>query len=99
MPKSVMFLARSLERGGAERQLVLLATGLAARGHLVSVAVFYGGGIYEAELASAGVRIVDLRKQGRWDFLPFLCRLVRVLRIERPATLHGYLTVPNVLAS
>ena len=36
----ILFLIRSLEVGGAERQLVLLANGLARRGHQVAVAVF-----------------------------------------------------------
>lgn len=96
--KSILFLARSLDRGGAERQLVVLAKGLACRGYAVAVAVFFGGGAYEAELAKAGVRIIRLEKKGRWDVLPFLLRLVRVLRKERPVVLHSYLGVPNILA-
>ncbi len=99
IPKTVLFLARSLDRGGAERQLVLLAKGLAHQGHAVAVSVFYGAGSYEAELVSAGVRIVDLGKQGRCDILWFLYRLVRFLRKERPAVLHSYLGVPNILVA
>ena len=99
IPKIILFLTRSLDRGGAERQLVLLAKGLAGRGHAVSVAVFFGGGVYEAELARAGVRVINIGKQGRWDVLPFLNRLVRLLRKERPAVLHSYLGVPNILAA
>ena len=99
IPKIILFLTRSLDRGGAERQLVVLAKGLAGRGHAVSVAVFFGGGVYEAELARAGVRVINIGKQGRWDVLPFLNRLVRLLRKERPAVLHSYLGVPNILAA
>jgi glycosyltransferase involved in cell wall biosynthesis len=95
----VLFLARSLERGGAERQLVVLAKGLASRGHGVTVAVFYAGGAFEAELAMAGVRIIDLAKQGRWNLVSFLIRMARLLREERPAVLHSYLGVPNILAA
>lgn len=98
IPKTI-FLTRSLDRGGAERQLVVLAKGLASRGHAVSVAVFYGGGVYVAELAGAGVRVINLGKQGRWDILPFLNRLVGLLRKERPEVLHSYLSVPNVLVA
>jgi glycosyltransferase involved in cell wall biosynthesis len=96
--KTVLFLARSLDRGGAERQLVKLAIGLTHRGHAIAVAVFFGGGVYEAELAEAGVRVINLGKQGRWDGLIFLSRLVRLLRKERPAVVHSYLAVPNILA-
>ncbi|MHB1075497.1 glycosyltransferase [Thiobacillus sp.] len=98
-PETILFLARSLDRGGAERQLVVLAKGLACREHAVAVAVFFGGGVYEAELAEADVRVINLGKQGRWDILPFLNRLVRLLRKERPAVLHSYLGVPNILAT
>lgn len=99
IPETILFLARSLDRGGAERQLVVLAKGLARREHAVAVAVFFGGGAYEAELAGAGVRVIHLNKKGRWDVLPFLIRLARLLRKERPAVLHSYLGVPNILAA
>lgn len=99
VPKTILFLARSLDRGGAERQLVVLAKGLASRGHAVSVAVFFGGGVYETELAEAGVCVLNLGKTGRWDILPFLNRLVHLLRKKRPTVLHSYLGVPNILAT
>src|SRR5574340_1409546 len=99
IPETILFLARSLDRGGAERQLVVLVKGLVRRGHTVAVVVFFGGGVYEAELAEAGVRVIDLRKKSRWDILPFLNRLVRLLRKERPVVLHSYLDVPNILAA
>jgi glycosyltransferase involved in cell wall biosynthesis len=98
-PKTILFLTRSLDRGGAERQLVVLARGLADRGHTVAVAVFFGGGAFEAELAEAGVSVINLGKQGRWDILPFLSRLARLVRKQRPVVLHGYLGVPNILAT
>lgn len=99
VPKTTLFLTRSLDRGGAERQLVVLAKGLARRGHAVVVVVFFGGGVYETELAEAGVRVINLGKKGRWDILSFLNRLMRLLRKERPAMLHSYLGVPNILAT
>jgi glycosyltransferase involved in cell wall biosynthesis len=88
----VVFLVRALDYGGAERQLVVLAKGLHARGHEVVVAPFYSGGPLEQELLEAGVRIRPLQKRGRWDLLPFLLRLARVMREERPEILHSYLT-------
>ncbi len=93
----IMFLIRSLNRGGAERQLVNLALGLASRGHRVTVAVFYRGPL-AAELDGSAVELVDLAKSSRWDCVAFLVRLVRLVRNERPDVLHGYLGVPNILA-
>lgn len=99
VPRTILFLIRSLNRGGAERQLVVLAKGLVRRGHSIAVMVFFGGGVYETELVEAGVHVINLGKNGRWDIVPFLNRLVCLLRKERPAVLHSYLAVPNILAA
>jgi len=95
----IMFLARSLGLGGAERQLVELASALHHRGHGVSVAVFYAGYELDADLELNGVPLHDLGKHGRWDTVGFAARLLRLIRTERPAILHSYLSVPNVLAA
>lgn len=95
----IVFLVRSLNYGGAERQLVALACGLHQRNHDVCVATFYGGGPLERELADAGVRVQVFNKQGRWDMLVFLSRLLRFVRRERPDILHSYLVVPNVVTA
>ena len=90
----ICFLIRELTHGGAERQLVALAKGLRARGHAVTVVVYYyySGEPLENELLEAGVRIRSLQKRGRWDLLAFLLQLGRVMREERPEILHSYLT-------
>jgi len=94
----VAFLVSRLDRGGTERQLIVLARGLRERGHSVVVLVFYPDGALEGELRDAGVRVRVLHKRGRWDLAGFLLGLRRVVREERPDVLHGYLDVPNVLA-
>jgi len=94
----IFFLIRSLDYGGAERQLVLLSKGLRARGYDVVVGIFYSGGPLEKELLEAGVRIRPLNKRGRWEIFGFLFRLLQAVREERPDVLHGYLSDPNMLA-
>jgi glycosyltransferase involved in cell wall biosynthesis len=93
-PMKICFLIRELTHGGAERQLVALAKGLRARGHDVTVVVYYyySGEPLENELLEAGVRIRSLQKRGRWDMVAFLFQLGRVMREERPEILHSYLT-------
>lgn len=93
-----MFLIRSLNRGGAERQLVALATGLHQRGWPVAVACFYAGGVFEADLVRSGVSVIDLKKRGRWDVVGFLWRLLRVYRAFHPEVVHGYMPMANMLA-
>lgn len=93
----ILFLMRSFNYGGAERQAILLAKGLRDRGHQPVVAVFYCGGPLEKDLYEGGIPIIDLSKRGRWDLLRFFPRLVKVLRRERPDVLLGYLFEPNLL--
>ncbi|HNP83603.1 MAG TPA: glycosyltransferase [Nitrospira sp.] len=88
----ILFLARALNVGGAERQLVVLARGLRQRGHGVAVAVFYPGGALEAELNEVGIPILSLAKRGRWDVLGFVVRLIQTVRHQRPDLLHSYIS-------
>lgn len=88
---NILFLIRSLDCGGAERQLVVLARELHQRGHKVSVAVCYSGGPLEADLKEASVRMISLNKRGRWNVVGFLVRLIRTVRSERPDLLHTYI--------
>jgi glycosyltransferase involved in cell wall biosynthesis len=95
----IALLIRSLELGGAERQLCLLARGLHQREHELHVLVFYGGGPLEHELAAAGVPVQDLGKAGRWDLLGLTRRLRAWLLRERPLVLYSFLDTPNLLAA
>lgn len=94
----IIFLVRSLEIGGAERQLVAVARGLRRRGHEVGVAVFYRGGVFEDELRADGIAVHDLRKRGRWETGALLLRLAAVVRAERADVLHAYMDA-NVFAA
>jgi glycosyltransferase involved in cell wall biosynthesis len=94
----ILFLARELRIGGAERQLCLLARGLAARGHRVGIALFYQGGALEADLAGSEVELIALGKGGRYELIAMLRRLDAVVRDFRPDVLHGYLPIPNLIA-
>src|SRR5690606_13993811 len=84
-------------RGGAERQLSLLARTLHARGVRVAVAVFYTGGALEKELTSAGVPVLDLQKAGRWSNLSVVHRLLSLVKQHEPRVLHSYMSTQNVL--
>ena len=95
---SVVLLARSLEVGGAERQLVGLARGLRERGHLVKIVLFYRRGALLADLEGSGIPIVDLRKAGRWDIVRFLLRGAVALRRERPQIIYSFLGGANLVA-
>jgi glycosyltransferase involved in cell wall biosynthesis len=94
----ILFLARQLNIGGAERQLVTLANDLAARGHEIVIASYYPGGALSKKLDS-GVRLISLGKRSRWDLLYLYLRLIRVVRQERPDVLHGWMLTQNLVAT
>ncbi len=95
----IVLLARSLDVGGSERQLVALGAGLARRGHEVEVVTFYAGGALAPDLKAAGVPVRHLDKSRRWEVVTFAVRLGRLLRQLRPQVVYSFLTVPNVVAA
>lgn len=96
----VLFLVRALTVGGAERQLVETARGLARRGHDVSVAVFYREpGPLEERLTGDGIEVLDLRKGGRWDVFGFLRRLRGMISARGIDAIYAYLPSANIVSS
>lgn len=96
----IVFLCRSLEYGGTERQLVTLAKGLQqSEDFEVCVFVFYAGGALYQELESAEVQLTSLGKRGRWDVFGFIIRLIRALRKEQPDVVYSFLDTANVIST
>jgi glycosyltransferase involved in cell wall biosynthesis len=94
----VLLLTRSLNAGGAERQLVILAKSLHSRGIPVTVMVFYGDGPFRPELDEAGVQVIDLKKSGRWDVIRFAFRMVQSVREFRPDVIYSFMGA-NIIAT
>ncbi|MGA2249746.1 glycosyltransferase [Terracidiphilus sp.] len=91
--KHIAFLLPTLNRiGGAERQVVLLATGLAARGWRVTVVALSGTcGQACGELHAAGVEFLSLHmRKGLADPQGWI-RLNAWLKQARPEILHAHL--------
>lgn len=97
MSRLVIF-ARKLDQGGAERQIVALAKELKKKGWDVHVLLFYIGGVFDSELAAAGVPMHFVDKRGRWDVFGFVIRLISILHKLRPATIYSFLDLPNILS-
>lgn len=84
----------SLRGGGAERVMVTLANGFAARGFVVDLVLVNKEGPYLKDVAQ-GVRVVDLRAQRVLTSLP---SLISYLRQSQPVAMLSALNHANVIA-
>jgi glycosyltransferase involved in cell wall biosynthesis len=95
----ILLFVRDLAVGGSQRQLAVLAAGLARRGHDVAVTVLYSGGALEALLAGSGVRLLSVDKSSRWHALAPLAKLRRIFIGERSDLLYAFLPAQTTLAA
>jgi glycosyltransferase involved in cell wall biosynthesis len=93
MSRIAIFLP-SLEGGGAERVIVDVANGIAARGHEVDLVLAKAAGPYLVDVA-ANVRVVDL---GARRTAASLVPLIAYLRSRRPEAMLSALHHANVVA-
>ncbi len=91
---SLELLIPTLVQSGAEKQLVLLATGLPRSEFDVRVTCLTRGGPYEETLHAAGIPVTLLKKRFQFDPLAFF-RLRRHLRERCPDILHTWLFAAN----
>lgn len=97
MNRRLAFLITSLYKGGAETQLVRVATAMAARGWQVEILTLMDRNDFAPTLAAAGVGVHSLGvARGSYDPRA-LTRLVRLLRESRPTLLCTFLFHANVL--
>ena len=87
-------LIPTLVQSGAEKQLVLLATGLPRSEFDVRVTCLTSGGPYEAILRDAGIPVTILGKTFQFDPLAYF-RLRKHLRERQPDILHTWLFAAN----
>lgn len=94
--KRILCLIDSLGPGGAQRQLVGLATFLKEHGYDVIVASYHDNRFYVDHLLSTAVPYVYLKKAGR--NLTRIWHIARYIRIVKPDVVISYLETPSVCA-
>jgi glycosyltransferase involved in cell wall biosynthesis len=90
----LLFLIPTLDRSGAEKQLMLLATHLPRPEFAVHVAALTRAGPYAADLQAARVPVTVLNKRFKCDPIAYW-RLRRFLSEYRPDLLHTWLFAAN----
>ncbi|MBX3415900.1 MAG: glycosyltransferase [Pirellulales bacterium] len=94
MSRRIVQIIPTLVRGGAEKQLVLLAQGLARADFDVHVITLTAGGPLRADLDATGIPVTAIDK--RWKLDPgALQRLTRELKRLRPDLVHTWLFAAN----
>ena len=96
--KRVLFVITGLGLGGAETQLVHLATRLKARGWDVRVVSLTPPRVYVQELEAAGVPVISLGIKGKLPDPRPVFRLARMIRTWRPEVVHSHMVHANLLA-
>ncbi|WP_165227369.1 glycosyltransferase [Aquisphaera insulae] len=90
----VLQLIPTLDRSGAEKQMVLLAKGLPRDRFSVEVATLTRGGPLAAELEAAGIPVTNIGK--RWKVDPLaLGRLTRFLKAKRFDVVQTWIFAAN----
>lgn len=93
-----LFLVTGLSYGGAEIQLVQLATRLKARGWDVMVVSLTPPKAYREDLEAAGVSVVSLNIRRKLPDPRPVLRLARLIRSWHPEIIHGFMVHANILA-
>ncbi|MBI5418327.1 glycosyltransferase [Candidatus Poribacteria bacterium] len=95
----ILFLIRSLNYGGAERQLIELVKGLDKKRFSITILTFYNvGELQKGIKEEKDITLLSLYKKGRWDVFPFIWRLLKILYKIKPDVIHGYMGVANELS-
>lgn len=95
-PLRVALVVGSLNRGGTERQILLLGSALVARGHQVTVICLNSAGDQSTAARAAGIRVVEvgfpgLRRSVLLNPIPAIRRLRGVFREASPDVAHCFL--------
>jgi len=96
--KKIVFVTTGLAYGGAETQLVRLATGLKARGWEIQVVCLISPRAYVEELEAAGISVFSLGIQKKLPDPRPILRLARLIRKWQPHIVHSFMVHANLLA-
>ena len=89
----LLFVIDHLSSGGAQRQMTLLACGLAQRGIPVDVFMYRSGDFFVEQLQQAGVRVIRGSRGSKWGRVLAIYRLINSGEYR---LVLSYLLAPNL---
>ena len=96
---SVMYIITGLDVGGAEKQLLLLASERQKKGIEVIIVSLKKGGVLRPEFESQGIKVYDLgMKRGIPNPFP-LFRLIYLINKFKPKIIHSWMYHADLLAT
>lgn len=96
--KRLCIVTTCLVVGGAETQIVALATELRSRGWTIEIVSLLQPKAFVNELESAGIRIHNLNMNPGVPNLVSLFRMISIIRQFGPAVVHSHLIHANILS-
>jgi len=90
----LLHIIGQLHKGGAERQLHLLSSGLDRSRWAVRVLCLSEGGYWRDRLIDEGIEVLELRRRGSWDIWR-LATVRGIVRRLRPHLLHTWMWEGN----
>ena len=101
-PRTVLFVIDKLPRAGTQRHLVQVALGLDRSRWRPVVCTLLENGPLAEPLQRAGIPVHCfgmVSSVAGWRFPITILRLIQLIRRERPAVVHTYLVVANIVGS
>jgi len=99
---NVLIVIDSLDGGGAESQVLMLASGLADQGIKVSIFALRGGGELTQQALNLNLNIIEGKFENKRDlksfFLGFI-KLSKVIKKQKITIVHSFLPLSNFLGS
>lgn len=90
----ILCVIDSLGSGGAQRQLVNLATSFKDRGHEVTFLVYHSSDFYQKYLDEKNISVVEVREPTLWKRI---YRIRKEIRLYAPDAVLSFLEAPNLI--
>jgi glycosyltransferase involved in cell wall biosynthesis len=94
----IVFVIGSLGRAGAERQMMMLASGLQTRGHIVSIVCLDGTGGFDEEARQRGLNVLILEK-GFPKLIRSMATYMRHVRDVEPHIVYAFLPKQHIVVT